>query len=156
MVSTALRKAGLCAAAAALTILAAVAASAGPGASLTILLLDAKTAKPISKTTILLITWDEKGVARKLGQATTRKDGSSAFSFTEPLPDRIGISYSPDEVKNCSDTAFPTKEILGVGIVAKNNCDVGRTRVALQPKPGQLVTFASKISPSEKLRREIP
>jgi hypothetical protein len=134
------------AAAVVLLLLLSVGAASNSGASLTVLLLDAKTAKPISLTTILLITWDEKGAARKLGQVTTQKDGSAVLSFTDPLPERIGLSYSPDEVANCSDIAFSTKEILGAGIVARNDCDVAKARLALQPKPGQLVVFASKIA----------
>jgi hypothetical protein len=130
--------------------------SGEPGASITVLLLDAKTAKPISKVTVLLVSWDEKGRSRKLGQATTRKDGAAVFSLREPLPDRIGISYSPDEAKTCSDVAFPTKEILSVGVVAKNNCDLGRPKITVRPKAGQLVAFASKIRLSERLTREMP
>jgi hypothetical protein len=131
-------------------------AAPSPDASITLLLLDARTAKPISKTSVLLITWDEKGSTRKLGQVTTRKDGTATLLLTEAPPARIGISYSPDELKSCSDIAFSTKQILDVGVVAKNDCDVQKVQTKLQPKPGQLVVFASKISLAERLRREIP
>jgi|ERR1700676_357397 len=126
------------------------------GASLTILLLDASTAKPISKVAVFLLTWDAKGATRKLGQVTTRKDGTAVLSLREPLPERIGISYSPDEAKSCSDIAFPTKDILSVGVVAKNNCDTGAQSTKVRPKAGELVVFASKVSLSEKLSREMP
>jgi hypothetical protein len=142
----------------AVTLLSAGAFPVGgeTGASLTILVLDASTAKPISKVAVFLLTWDAKGTTRKLGQVTTRKDGTAVLWLRETLPERIGISYSPDEAKRCSDIAFPAKDILSVGVVAKNNCDTGAQVTKVRPQAGELVVFASKVSLSERLSREMP
>lgn len=140
----------------ALLFAAPCAPAAEPGRLLSILLLDAKTAKPISRVTILLLFRDSKGATRKLGQLTTSKDGTAALSLPEPLPERIDISYQPDEVKSCTDVEFATREILSVGVVAKNTCDVARSTIEVHPKAGQLVLFATRMTLSERVHHELP
>ncbi|MGH7744542.1 MAG: hypothetical protein ACREQ5_06950 [Candidatus Dormibacteria bacterium] len=140
-----------------LTLLCTVATcrSSGPPSPITVFVLDARTGEPISKVTVFL-SWDEKGAAHSLGKQVTNKSGAAGFLLQEPLPERIGISFSPDEAKSCSDTAFPARDILNSGILAKDDCNIGKPNVQVQLKAGLLIVFASKVTLTERLRREIP
>lgn len=141
-----------------LVLLFLVMTSGGAGSplSIAIFVLDAKTGEPISKITVFLLHRDEQGAEHGLGSHTTNKSGAAQFFLQEPLPERIGISFSPDQAKSCSDIAFSVRDILNSGVLAKNDCDIGKPNVQVRPKAGVLIVFVSKVTVGERVRREIP
>jgi hypothetical protein len=130
--------------------------AANPPSPISIFVLDAKTGQPISKITVFLFDWDEKGAEHGLGKQVTNKNGAAEFELQEPLPERIGISFSPDQAKSCSDIAYSARDILNSGVLARNNCGVGKPDIRVKSKAGLLMVFASRVTLDERLHREMP
>jgi hypothetical protein len=117
-------------------------------------ILDASNGKPIQKATAVLIKWNKMGQTEEISQGVTNAEGIVVFHLQEPLPDRIG--FSPDELKYCSDLAFPTEEIVNGGLLAQNKCQARETKLSFSRKPGEITLFANKPSRWDKVRRELP
>lgn len=124
--------------------------------TLTVRVIDNKDGKALKGVSLGLVTWDEKG-QHFLLSAITDAEGAAIFHLSIPIPERIGITYSPNEVWACSDIAFPTIPILKSGIVAQYKCnDRRRLKWTAPPKAGELVVFAKRVSLWERMRRELP
>ena len=123
--------------------------------TLTLRVIDGKDGKAL-KGVSLAVIWDEKG-QHFLLSAITDAEGAAIFHLSAPIPERIGITYSPNEVWACSDIAFPTVQILKSGIIAQYKCnDRRRLKWTTPPKAGELVVFAKRVSLWERMRRELP
>ena len=118
-------------------------------------IVDAHTGKPIQNVSASIIKWNKDQV-QFLSTGKSNHEGLIVFRLSDPLPDRIGIDLSPVDLGNCSDLAFPTKEILQDGLLSENKCGAQSPQASLVRKPGELIIFATKISFWEKLRKELP
>lgn len=138
-----------------LASLSCCAANSGAERSVTLRILDAKSGNPIRGASASVLTWKKDGQVEILAQGTTNKDGLIVFNVSEPLPERLGFDFSPNDLKYCSELAFPTDQILSVGLVAENRCKVQETNSVFARKPGEITIFADKFSWWERLRREL-
>lgn len=129
---------------------------AGPDLPISLRLVDAKTQKPTEKVTAFLITWDKRGHVQILSKGLTNADGTVLFRLVEPLPDRIGFTFSPDEVKNCSDLAFSIEDVTRLGVVARNTCVTDDSKPTLNRKAGEITLFVIKVTTWERMQRELP
>jgi hypothetical protein len=129
---------------------------AGPERALSLRILDAQTGKPIKKASASMVKWNEHGGVEVLSHGTTSAEGIIVFHLSEPLPDRIGFNFSPNELKYCSDLAFSTTEIINVGLLAQNKCQTDRTTFPSSRKAGEITLFAHKVPLSERMRTELP
>ncbi len=123
---------------------------------ITVRLLDANNGKPLKGVSLGFLVWEGKGRAVELSNAITNADGRIVLRLPSPVPERVGITYSPNEVRSCSDEAFPTVQILKTGIVAEYKCDDGKLKRFPTRTAGELVIFTRRVSLLERLRREIP
>jgi hypothetical protein len=112
--------------------------------------------KPIQNVTAIMIKWSRSGEVEKVSQGTTDQKGLIIFHLSDPLPERIGFSFSPDELKYCSDLAFPTEGILNSGWLGENKCKPEKGGSQFSPKPGEITIFAKRVSFWDRLRREVP
>jgi len=130
--------------------------SSETGHHLSVRILDAKSGKPIKRVSVGLSVTNEKGRSVGLSDVVTNGEGVAAFDLAEPAPERIEITYSPNELWNCSDIAFPTAQILKTGVVARYTCDDGKLKWPATAKPGELLIFSKRFTLWERMRREIP
>jgi hypothetical protein len=130
--------------------------SGDTGHHLSVISLDAKSGKPIKHVSVGLSLRNEKGRQVGLSDAVTSGAGIANFDLADPVPEYIEITYSPFELWSCSNIAFPTAQIFGVGMVARYTCDDGRLKWSATPKPGELIIFSKRITLWERMRREIP
>jgi hypothetical protein len=119
-------------------------------------IVDAKTGKPIKRVSASMVVWNEHGQIETLSQGKTNSEGVIVFHLSEPLPDRVGFNFAPDELKYCSDLAFSTAEILKVGLLAQNKWQTDKTISPLGRKPGEITLFAQRVSLGERMRKELP
>jgi hypothetical protein len=119
-------------------------------------IVDAKTGKPIKKVSARMVKWNERGQIEMLSEGKTNAEGIIVFRLFEPLPERVGFDFAPDELKYCSDLAFSIAEIMNVGLLAHNNCQTDTTISPLRRKPGEITLFAQKVSLGERVRKELP
>jgi hypothetical protein len=129
---------------------------AGAEHILSLRIVDAMTGKPIKKVSASVVKWNEHGQIVVLSQGKSNAEGVIVFHLSEPLPDRIGFDFSPDELKYCSDLAFSTAEIINVGLLAQNKCQANKTTFSLSRKVGEITLFAKKVSLGERTRKELP
>jgi hypothetical protein len=122
---------------------------------LTLRLLDPGNGKPLARVYLGILVW-QQGRAVELAHAVTNADGIVTFHLPDMIPERVGITHSPDELNWCSDNAFPTSEILKTGIVALDKCDQGKLKTTPTAAAGELVLFARRVTFWERVRREIP
>jgi 5-hydroxyisourate hydrolase-like protein (transthyretin family) len=129
---------------------------AGVGHAVSLRIVDTKTGKPIQKVTASIVKWSKNGQVEVLAQGTTNAEGLIVFNLSEPMPERIGFDFSPNELKYCSDLAFSTEEILHSGVLAQNKCQTGVVKLPFVQKAGEITLFAGKVSIWERIRRELP
>jgi len=129
---------------------------AGTEHALSLRILDAKTGKPIKKVSASMVKWNEHGQVEVLSQGTTNAKGVIFFHLSEPVPERIGFDFSPNELKYCSDLAFSTTEIINVGLLAQNKCQPDRINSPSDRRVGEITLFARKVPLSERMRTELP
>jgi hypothetical protein len=65
------------------------------GHRLSVRILDAKSGKPIKRVSVGLLVTNEKGRSVGLLDAVTNSEGVAAFDLSEPVPERIQITFSP-------------------------------------------------------------
>jgi len=123
--------------------------------TITLRILDARTGKPVKRASASIVRWNDDGKVEILSHGTTNSEGLIAFSLLEPLPDRIGFDFSPNELKYCSDLAFSTTEIIKVSVVAQNTCGKVTDKTSVSRSPGEITIFANKVSLWERMRREL-
>ncbi len=129
---------------------------AGAEHGLSLRIVDAKTGKPIKRVSASVVMWNESGQIEVLSHGKTDAEGVILFHLSDPLPERVGFDFSPNELKYCSDLAFPTAEILNVGLVAQNKCQTEKGQFRPKLKAGEITLFAQRVSLSERMRKEIP
>ena len=122
--------------------------------SISVRLLDFETGKPVSGVWVPLSEVDERGP--KVLNAKTNSQGVANFQLPQPLPDRIQISFAPDEFASCSEIQFMTDQILKTGVVAGNTCKSAKPKPSALPASSQLVIFGKRITLWQRIRREIP
>jgi hypothetical protein len=123
---------------------------------LSVRILNAKSGSPIKGVSVGISITNEKGRSVGLSDAVTNDEGVATFGLSDPAPERIEITFSPNELGYCSDRAFPTAQILKTGLVARYTCDDGKLKWSANPKPGELVIFTKHVTFWERMRREIP
>jgi hypothetical protein len=119
-------------------------------------IVEAKTGKPIQKVTASIVKWNKDGRVEVLSQGMSNAEGFIIFHLSEPLPDRIGFDFSPNELGYCSDLAFSTAEIVSTGVVAQNKCQTSDAKFSFNRKAEEITLFAQKVSLWERIRREFP
>jgi len=124
--------------------------------AITLRIVNAKTGKPIEKVSASMVKWTKEGQVEVLSQGSTNRDGLIVFHLAEPLPERIGFDFSPNELKYCSDLAFSAVEIVNAGVLAQNKCGTGDSKSPFRRKAGEITLFANKVSLRERIRRELP
>ena len=122
---------------------------------LTVRLLDARHGKPLARISVGILVW-QQGRTVDLGDAVTNANGVAIFHLPDVIPERIGISHSPIELRWCSDEAFATAEILKIGKVAEHKCHQGKFKTTPTAAAGELVVFARRVTRWERVWREIP
>jgi hypothetical protein len=110
----------------------------------------------MKNTSALLVKWNTTRQTEKLAAGTTNGEGIIAFHVPGSLPDRVGLTFSPDEIKNCSELAFPMQTILDKGVVGGNNCVDDNKKPIVTLRTGELSIFVMKVTLREKMRRELP
>jgi hypothetical protein len=126
------------------------------GGHITVRLMDASNGKPLKGVSLGFEFTTETGRALKFWNAVTNTEGRVVISLPEPVPERIVISYSPNEVGSCSDVDFLIARVLKAGIVAEYKCNDDKTKWPSKATPGELVLFARRVSLWERIKREIP
>src|SRR3954471_14309345 len=82
------------------------------GHSIYVKVLDAATGKPVKGIWVLL---DRKSQLKQGSNAKTDSSGVAGFYLSNPLPERIGVSFSPLEFESCSEQEFVTDQIPTTG-----------------------------------------
>jgi hypothetical protein len=129
-----------------------------PGTKCAVMLrvVDGVTQRPLKGVSIGLSILDDKDKPTSVLNAKTNSDGVVLFHLEDPVPQRIGVVFAPDEFKSCSDVQFSVTQILSAGIVDKNMCGTEHFKYSGLARPGELVVFGKKVTLWQKLRREIP
>jgi len=119
--------------------------------SISVKVLDAETGQPVKGVWVSL---DYKPRLKQLN-AKTNSHGIVGFHLLVPLPERIGLSFGPNEFGSCSEIEFVTDQILKTGVVAGNTCKT-RPGPSSAPEAGQLVVFGKRVTLWQRVLREIP
>lgn len=115
--------------------------------------LDAETGRPVKGISVL------PNNKLQLKQPLSRKTdsrGIAEFHLLGPLPERIGLSFSPVEFGRCSEVEFATDQILRTGVVAGNTCKSSKPKPSVPPEAGQLIVFGKHVTLWQRMRRELP
>jgi hypothetical protein len=122
--------------------------------AVSIRILDAVSGQPLDSVKAALVTIYDP---RKMGWAlngTTNLEGIVVFDLPDKLSARIGPRFAPDYVGNCSEVEFVTAQVLDTGVVVKNWCHTSLPKDFAEAKPGEIVIFATRISPWRALLLE--
>src|SRR6266542_5352221 len=117
---------------------------------ITVKVLEAETGQPLKGIWVPMVDNSQPLNAK------TDSHGVARFHLLGPLPDRIGLSFSPNEFSSCSEAAFATDQILKNGVLAGNTCKRSASKPSPTPEAGQLVVFGRRVRLSQRVRREIP
>jgi hypothetical protein len=131
---------------------------------ITVRILDSKSGKPLKK--LLVILWSSELSKDHtpprfltpdvvLSNATSDARGVVIFDLLDPVPERLGFSYSGPDLGVCTlGVEFSTAEILKTGVIAKGGCR-GLPGVG-PPKPGEIVLFGHPVPLWQLMLRELP
>jgi hypothetical protein len=90
-------------------------------------------------------------------QTTTNENGKAIFQLGEPLPEKIGfLLVPPDEFGGCWGQEFSPKDVLQSGAVANFLPKCGKLKWKVSAVAGEIIIFEKKLTPLEKMRREVP
>jgi hypothetical protein len=121
--------------------------------SISVKVLEAETGQPVKGIWVPL---DDKLQLKQPLNAKTDSHGIAGFHLSGPLPERIGLSFSPFEFGSCSEVEFLTDQILRTGVVAGNTCRSSKPKPSVNPEAGQLVVFGKRVTLWQRVLREIP
>jgi len=121
--------------------------------SISVKVLDAETGRPVKSIWVPL---DEKPQQSQLLNAKTDSHGIAVFHLSDPLPERIGLSFGPWEFGSCSEQEFVTDQILKTGVVAGDRCKSSKPMPHLTPEAGQLVVFGKRVTLWQRVLQELP
>jgi hypothetical protein len=115
--------------------------------------LDAETGQPVKGIWVPL---NNKPQLKQPLNGRTDSRGIAGFHLSGPLPERIGLSFSPVEFGSCSEMEFATDQILRTGVVAGNTCAGSKPNPSVPPEAGQLVVFGKRVTLWQRVLRELP
>jgi hypothetical protein len=121
--------------------------------SISVKVIDAETGQPVKGIWVPL---DDKSQLKQSLTAKTDSHGVAGFHLSGPLPERIGLSFSPLEFGSCSELEFVTDQILRTGVVAGNSCKSSKPKPYVTPEAGQLVIFGKRVTLWQRVLRELP
>jgi hypothetical protein len=123
---------------------------------ISVLVLDGKSGKPIKKIWTALSGLGDRNRRTQTQNVRTDSHGVAYMFLRDPIPERVGLSFSMFEFASCSDVEFRSELILQDGVIAKNTCAAPNVYSTYYPTPGRLVVFGRRITTWENIRREIP
>jgi hypothetical protein len=115
--------------------------------------LGGETGQPVKS---IYVPLDDRPQQIQLLNAKTDSHGMAVFHLSDPLPERIGISFNPFEFGSCSELEFVTDQILRTGVVAGDRCESSKPMPHLAPEAGQLVVFGKRVTLWQRVRQELP
>jgi hypothetical protein len=118
-------------------------------------ILDAESGKPIEGVWAVLEILHDMHGARDVLNVKTDSEGIAIFRLPDPIPERVGLTSTPDELLLCSDVQFPTVEIFKTGVVSRGRCKGAAFKYSAAPKPGELVIFGKRVSLWQRILREL-
>lgn len=145
---------GLLFALAAFPVVYAAQSVAPPEHGLSVLVLDVDTGTPAKGITVFLTFLPAHAGSATGTTEKTDSHGIATFRLIEPLPDRLGISFSANEFGSCSKTQFDSDQVLNEGIIGL--CKDSKFKYDKAPTPAHIVVFGKKLTLWQRMRREIP
>lgn len=124
------------------------------GQAISVTLIDVATGKPAKDVWVLLRDTRKKHTLGK--SIKTNSQGTAEFHLLEPQPERIGVSFAPDEFGSCSEVEFVTEQILRTGIVGGNRCETEKIKPSANASAGQVVIFGKRVTLWQRILRELP
>lgn len=121
-----------------------------------VLVLDGASGKPVRGAWVSLRGMGSSPEANWVRSEQSNSQGMAEFSFPDPLPERVSLSFDVSAFDACFDTEFPTERILKSGIVAGHFCADARVYSSHQPLAGQLVMYGRAVTAADRISEAIP
>lgn len=121
-----------------------------------VLVLDGTSGKPVRGAWVSLRGMGQSPEANWLRSEQSNSQGMAEFSFPDPIPERVSLSFDINAFGSCFDTDFPTERILKSGIVAGDFCAAPPVYSSHQPFAGQLVMYGRAITARDRISEAIP
>jgi len=123
---------------------------------LAVRILDAGTHKPLKGVPTGVSVLSKEDRRKTVLNATTDADGVAIFHLADPVPERFGLVFAPDELRLCSNAEFSTGDVLNKGLVGTNSCSNSKWEYSGPLRAGEIIVFGKTITLWQRILREIP